>query len=315
MATYNAERTIARLIRSADPKIRDSFGVLVAFLRKENSLNALAALIEAGQTDLALASLDLAAERFANSIVNITSGAASEISDGLSRSLGIQVSFDATNVDAVLAFQQNRLRLIREFTNGQRAAVRESLTQGIRDGLNPRQQARGFRDSIGLTGNQQRAVNNFRSALQRNSSEVFSRKLRDRRFDSKIQSAINNKTPLGSADIERMVGRYRERFIKFRSEVIGRTEALRAAHEGAEVAFEQAVSKGHFPPEAVRRIWNTAADERVRSSHTSMHLLEARVNEPFPSGLGNLLLYPGDAAAPPEDTIQCRCVLATRVSL
>jgi len=315
MASFQSRRLIERLIRRAEPKIRREFGLLVAFLKRQNSLDDLAFFISTGRMDLALATLDLASERFANTVIGVMSGAAEEVSDGLASALGIQVSFDRTNIEAVQAFQRNRLRLVREFSQGQRGAVREALTDGIRLGLNPRQQAVAFRNSIGLTGKQQRAVSNFRAALERNSSEVFTRKLRDRRFDSKIRQAIANGKPLSRGEIERMVGRYQERFVKFRSEVIARTEALRSAHEGAEVAFKQATEKGHFPPEAIRRIWNTASDERVRSSHTSMHLLEARVNEPFPSGLGNLLLFPGDPAAPPADTIQCRCVLATRVSL
>jgi uncharacterized protein with gpF-like domain len=109
-----------------------------------------------------------------------------------------------------------------------------------------------------------------------------------------------------------MVGRYRERFVKFRAEVIGRTEALRSVHEGAEQAYLQAIDNGQIDPDEVVRVWNTARDERVRDSHSTMHLQERRPGEPFTTGNGVSLNYPADPGGPPGETIQCRCVLSTR---
>ena len=60
----------------------------------------------------------------------------------------------------------------------------------------------------------------------------------------------------------------------------------------------------------VEGVWHTAADERVRPSHQYMHLQRRPLGEPFLSGDGNLLEYPGDRRAPAEDVIRCRCVVA-----
>jgi len=46
-----------------------------------------------------------------------------------------------------------------------------------------------------------------------------------------------------------------------------------------------------------------------------MHNQVRGYREAFESGAGNLLMYPGDPNAPPEDRIQCRCAVATRISI
>ena len=51
--------------------------------------------------------------------------------------------------------QAERLRFIREFTDGQRDATRVAMVDGIERGLNPIAQARNFRSSVGLTARQQ----------------------------------------------------------------------------------------------------------------------------------------------------------------
>jgi hypothetical protein len=244
------------------------------------------------------------------------------VADALSRALGVQVSFDATNLRAVNIMAKNRLALVREFTAQQRATTRAALTEGIRAGLNPRAQARAFRGSIGLTETQQRWVSSYRRLLEQNSSQALTRELRDGRFDRTVQAAIRNDRPLTAAQIEKMVERYRERALKYRSEVIARTEALRSVHEGTEEAIRQGVESGQIDATKTRRVWQTAKDERVRSfetggqtSHRSMHNQEQALGVPFESGAGNLLRYPGDPDAPAYETIQCRCVVATRVSL
>jgi len=315
MPTFDSRRLLEDLIARATPRIRRRFGEIILQLQREASLAELARLIESGRIDQALSLLDSAANRLAATVQSVWIGAGSEVAEAMSEALGIQVAFDVTNVNAVAAMQQNRLTLVREFTSQQRAATREALLDGIRRGLNPREQARAFRDSIGLTARQQQAVSNYRRLLEENSAEALTRRLRDARFDRSLQNAIANETPLSRAQIDRMVERYRERYLKYRSEVIGRTEALRSVHEGAEEAFRQAIADGHVKPNEVRRIWNTAKDERVRSTHAAMHRQEQPVGVPFLSGAGVPLRFPADPSAPPEESILCRCVVATRVEL
>jgi hypothetical protein len=210
------------------------------------------------------------------------------------------------------------LRTIREFSEEQRRATREALMSGIARGVNPRQQAIEFRQSIGLTQNQQQAVENYRRLLtegrQNNlpSETALRRNLRDARFDRSIIRAIRDNRPLTEDQVNRMVSRYRERYIRYRSETIARTEALRAVHSGSEEMYQQAIEMGQIRPDQIRRTWNTAQDERVRGAHAQLHGEVRGIDGVWTNSLGELR-FPGDPLGTPANVINCRCAISTRI--
>ncbi len=55
--------------------------------------------------------------------------------------------------------------------------------------------------------------------------------------------------------------------------------------------------------------WDTQQDNRVRESHEPMNGQVRRWDEPFITGDGNYLMYPGDTSAPIKEWIRCRCNL------
>lgn len=55
--------------------------------------------------------------------------------------------------------------------------------------------------------------------------------------------------------------------------------------------------------------WDTQQDNRVRESHEPMNGQVRRWDEPFITGDGNYLMYPGDTSAPIKEWINCRCNL------
>ena len=112
-----------------------------------------------------------------------------------------------------------------------------------------------------------------------------------------------------------MVDRYRERRLQARAAVIGRTEGRRAVNQGMEEAFEQAALAGVIQGSSVTRTWITAEDEKVRGTHVFMHGQVRGANEPFISGGGAILMYPGDSNAPPVEVINCRCLLLHNVGV
>ena len=230
----------------------------------------------------------------------------------------ITIIFDQTNVRATDQMRANSLRLVTNFSAGQRAATQQALVEAVQAGLNPRDAARAFRNSIGLTARQTRAVANFRRLLGEQSLEALTRELRDRRFDSTVRRAFGAGEPLSPSQIDRMVDRYYARSVKHRAEVIARTEALRSAHAGTQELYDQAIGAGTLRADELFRTWITAGDERVRdfddgpTSHVVMNGQQRPVNEPFRSGAGSQLMFPGDPAAPGFDTVQCRCVVTTR---
>lgn len=307
------ERRLLDLVSRAEPRLRRALLNAVVAARGTHTLAELTALIEAGQFERAL---DEAARagviRLADDTAAVFTLAGREGAEFLSDVLEIAVGFDQVNDRAVRVMQGERLRLVREFTAEQRRATRAAMVDGIRRGLNPVDQARNFRASIGLTERQQLAVENYRRLLERGSAEALTRELRDRRFDTSVRRALRTGEPLTTVQVGRMTERYRERYVAFRAVTIGRTEALRAVHAGTDEAYRQAVEEGLLDGDQLRRKWVTARDERVRSSHRHLGGMVRGPDETFP-GANGALRFPGDPAAPASETVRCRCALSVRI--
>lgn len=307
---YDSSR-IDALLAKAEAIFRRSFMRAVEQIRDTVTLDELELLLSQGRFDEALIQAELAAVNLSNAYVSAYLLAADDVMAFISGSIGIEVNFDRVNTRAVQHMREARLRLIQQFTSGQRSATRAALVQGIRLGLNPREQARLFRQSIGLTTRQVAAVANFRRALEAGSARALAYQLRDKRFDRSIQAALTGE-PLSTDQIDRMVDQYYKRSLAARAETIARTEALGAVHRGSDQGFAEAIAQGVIDDE-LSQTWHTASDSRVRHpSHTFMNGQVRVFGEPFLSGTGNLLRYPGDSRAPASDTIKCRCVKSTR---
>lgn len=226
------------------------------------------------------------------------------------------LSFDQVNQRAVDIMRNNKLRLIEEFTDSQRQAVRQVMVDTIARGLPPLEQARQFREVVGLTTKQTKSVANFRRLLGANEGlpdrEIFTRALRDQRSDGAILSAINNNRPLSKKQIDSMVERYAKRFVAHRAKVIARTESLRSVNQGVEQAYTQAISEGKIDKLDIEQSWLSAGDGRVRDSHSSLNGQIRGWGEVW-QGLHGALRYPGDPNAPARETINCRCIVTRRI--
>ena len=139
---------------------------------------------------------------------------------------------------------------------------------------------------------------NYRRLLERageGDSEALTRQLRDRRFDRPSGAPLLAENRLTQAQIDRMVERYRERYIKYRAEVIGRTEALRAVHAGNDEGYRQAIDGGAIDLEELQRTWKSRHKMSVRrDSHRLPEGKCAALMRPFVVG-GAQLRYPGDS--------------------
>lgn len=91
------------------------------------------------------------------------------------------------------------------------------------------------------------------------------------------------------------------RMLHWRKEMIARTETTRIANAGAFNLFDRWGVK--------KKEWLSTGDDRTRDWHLSMSGQIVDIRGKFKSGLGNLLEYPGDASAPLNETIQCRCTI------
>jgi hypothetical protein len=297
-----------------EPVIRDAFIAMVVAARVSIDLDLVSELISTGRIEEAFASVISSVGSVGSAANHAFIDAAQDVAKQLNRELGtIIIDFDQTNEWAVRAMRAQRMDVISGFTLQQQEATNLALVHGIRRGENPKELARTFRESIGLTARQVQYVENYRRALEEGGASSLTRELRDRRFDSVVRRAAAGGAPLTAAQIDKMVDRYRDRWIHHRATVIGRTQALRAVHEGGNAMFVQAIGEGLLDPNNLEQRWNTARDERVRGTHKTMHGQLRLFGNPFISGAGVILRFPGDPRAPANEIIQCRCTLGTRI--
>ena len=300
-----AQRLIDRAQWATPRLTRAITNAVTAAESSMGTLGELAESIQAGRweeaLDRAIQSGSIAAAEGHAAIYVATGTSTAEY---LTSELGVTVGFDQVNNRAVRYMQQQRLTLIREWTQAQRDASRIALVDGIRDGLNPIDQARQFRQSVGLTAHQQRVVRNFRQSLEavhEGNLRALTYELRDHRFDPSILRAQREVVPLSGDQITRMTTRYRERFVKYRAEVIARTEALRAVRAANHEAYLQAADEGNLEEQELERTWIATSDERTRPTHDRANGQKVGLREMFIVG-GVEMQYPGD----PTQGIQCR---------
>lgn len=319
MADVNdAAQRLNDLLDVQEVRIATVFRTAIEALKSEVDLDELADLIQQGRLSDALERLQHAAEALgsASNVAFVTSGQST--ADFLTGANIGRLVFNQVNVGAVAAMQRNTLTLIREFTAEQRRATSLALISGVEAAINPVEQARNFRDSIGLTERQWRAVANYRASLERvhvdpaAASDAVGRALRDGRGDSQVRRAAREAVALKPDKINWLVERYTARYVKHRAEVIGRTEALRAVHQGNEEMYRQAIEDGTLDPDKLVRKWVTRLDGRERHTHLLLNNQERGWGEKWVTMHGEIA-YPGDPDAPASETIQCRCALTTRI--
>lgn len=242
---------------------------------------------------------------------------------------GMQVifRFDVRNIRAEDWLRNYSATLAREITEDQLRMIRQHLVTGMQAGTNPRSvalelvgrinPATGRREGglIGLTASQEEWVRRYANELSdpKTMARAIERSLRDRRFDPSVRKAMREGTSLPAETRASMVRAYSNRALRYRAEAIARTEALRSLHAAQHEAMRQAVDSGAIQQSQVTMIWRSARDARVRDTHASMDGQEQPFGVPFRSPSGAWLEYPGDPGAPAAETINCRCILESKV--
>lgn len=310
---------INRLLRAYDdlkPGLRRAF--LESARRLSNSVDVgeLKALLSQHRIDQAISYLgsklpSTAFQPLANQI------AAGAIKSGQlsAQNIGIaEFQFSQINPKTVDFLRRYEGDLITEMTRKTRETVMQVIRQGITAGQNPLDTARDVKDLIGLTRTQAQAVANYRSALQAGSRDALSRGLRDRRFDSSVARAASDGAPLSREKIDNLVGRYRNRYLRYRAETIARTESIRAVSAGNHLNWQQLVESGKLDADQVVRKWVYTHDEKTRTAHRMIPEMNpdgVGLNDRFDTPLGPLL-FPCDPSGQPENTINCRCTVIYR---
>jgi hypothetical protein len=313
----------ATLLRSLEIRIAKAFMDAVRRLRGHVDVEHVTALLKEGRIAEAINLVD--AEMVASGLKPVMDEISSATLDSGQAAItaleadpvmwSIGISFGPTNPLAVSWLQNYELTRIHQMTADTLEAVKTAITAGVIAGRSSASIAADFKGAIGLTETQVKAVDNYRRMLETADRTALRRQLRDRRFDPSVENAASGKKPLTTAQIDRMVDRYRERYLKFRATTIARTEAHTALNAGNHLAWQQIVSDGKVSANQVRRDWNYVHDKRVRHAHATLPSLNpdgVGLNQPFASELGPIL-YPGDPNADPANTINCRCVVTARI--
>ena len=304
-------RTLA-LVDAADTNIRRRFLQLIAEARGLQSLEQIIVLVNQGRMFEALRLIEDVGPGLNEAITTAYIAAGASVAQALRGSGAAPlIRFDTLASRGVFALQESNARLVRELTRQQSSALSLALQEGVRAGLRPDQIARAVRGSIGLTASQAQSVANYRRSLMNLDSTALTRELRDRRFDGTVRGALVTNTPLKASQIDNMVARYEAKLLDYRSRVIAGSEALAAVNLGEAQMWDQAVARGLNPREVVQT-WHTTMDGRQRDSHGSMDGQEQPLGQPFISGSGVRLRYPGDSSAPAKEVVSCRCVVTRR---
>lgn len=262
--------------------------------------------------------------------------------------------FDMTAPAAIEWIRKESSRLIVEVTEQQKQLVRDVIAAGTENGDNPRTQALGLVGRldatgervggfIGLTDQQAQWVSNARRDLYlltattdeiadwfntrgivqpenyNPSRSYMSRALRDKRFDATIRKAIAEGKPIPAAKIKSAITSMQNRALKYRGDVIGRTESINALRAGQEQAILQMINKGDIEASDVTKIWDATGDSRTRPEHLIMESnykdgIPFNQNFIFPTSFAPAK-YPGDDSmgATGGDVIQCRCMAVYNV--
>lgn len=233
--------------------------------------------------------------------------------------------FDVRNSRAEAWLRDHSSTLITRIGDDTQRNVRNVLTVGMQDGRNPRNVAldivgridpvsgKRMGGIIGLTPQQEFWVRGARTKLQQLDEAYFRLELRDKRFDRTVAAAIRDGKPLPADTIDRLVTRYKDNALRYRGEMIGRTEAMQALNRSEWEATKQAVDLGAVSDSAVKREWDSAGDNRVRWSHRRLNKQRVGLDEPFVSPSGARMMHPGDTSlgASADEVVACRCRVRT----
>jgi hypothetical protein len=331
------QRLLEPLLQKWGPEIARAFLASVDLVVNDADFARLQRRIAAGDISGALDALFLNAAAFAQFSAALASsfnagGSAATQSMPKRRPDGTRlvVRFDGSNPQAEQWLRDYSSQKVAEILEDQRNMVRDRLSRGMARGDNPRtvaldlvgriDKATGKREGglIGLTQRQEASIAKAADELSGVDREMLenylSRKLRNKSFDRHVVKALRDGTPI-PADIRRkMVTALRNATLKFRGDMIGRTEALSVLHRGRYQAFAQAITSGEVSADEVTRSWQSASDNRVRESHAKMNGQTIGFYEYYTTPSGAKLLFPGDPAGPASEIINCRCTENIRIN-
>lgn len=291
-----------------DLRIRDALNIVWENVRRSESLANLEYIIETQGISGLLPILDTLPDELSAQLRPVIENAIAESGRVVVQILPkaavtAPVVFSLVN-PRVGAYINNYVgQMIREVSDETVKAVQIAVNQGVITGRNPRQIARDFRSSIGLTSRQEQTVQRLRAALEKGEAGYVNS------LTTVTDSAKNavSAGKLSESQIDKIVEQTRLRYVKQRTETIARTESLRATSVGQDLAIREGQITGAISNELLKR-WLYRHDTRTRDAHISAGETNGWIpmNRPFSTPLGPLM-FPRDPNGSASNTINCRC--------
>lgn len=219
----------------------------------------------------------------------------------IGRQLGIPRGLDLASLRLARNLSQERDRVLTGILDSQFRSAEAAYGEALRRGRDP---AIAVRDSIGLTPVQVAALFRYQDLLAATAREAARRQVPEELAEELREDFADGRPP-EEGTAARMVTAYRNNALVAGAALLGLDLAQASLNMGVEEAVRQA--EDDVLLERIEWEWLTARDERVRPSHRAMQGQRRPDGEPFRSGDGIALRYPGDPLAPRQETARCRC--------
>lgn len=325
------QRRIDAALKKLEPSIRQAFTAAIQAQASAVDMRALVAALEVGNVEGAVALLRTnqallfpLSEAVRDSFIV---GGTMAVS-GLPKTVRATFGFDGRHERAEAWVMRHAGVLIEGIREETLQMARDVIRAGIEAGHNPRKVAvdivgrkvgdRRVGGFLGLNSRQTNSILSGRAKLLSGDPALMRKylelKLRDRRFDRTIAKAIREGEKLSVADVDRIIAGHKSKALKYRGDVIARTESLNGLRAGRHEGFKQV--EDEYGADAITRTWDATGDSRTRPEHMEMDGQTVRgMDEPFVAPDGSRLMHPGDTSlgASGAMTIQCRCIEAIRV--
>jgi SPP1 gp7 family putative phage head morphogenesis protein len=190
---------------------------------------------------------------------------------------GVEYAFNIISPTALDWIRENAGSLIRQWGESSRAALRQLIAQAFEEAIPYAKLARMIRDTgIGLTWRQARAVLMYRHRLAAEG--------------------------VPASKIDAQAERYFKQLLKYRAEVIARTEITRAAEAARQEAWRQAIQRELLDPGRMEKEWLATNDARCCENCGDLDGTRAKMPD------GHFVADGGtDGGIGPPLHPQCRC--------
>lgn len=267
-ARFADYRALHRIADTLSPGLRRAFLDAVRDIRSTLDVGRLVELLESGDAgQLGMFWHAVEAELAAAVRPNVRTGVVASAQE-TGRPMGMR--FDLTNRHAVQVIDQQVATMVREVTDESQRAIRTTLQRGFVGGRTVPEMARDIRNHVGLTTRDALAVANYRTA--------------------QVEAGVPPTTLAGR--VERLASR----LLNARAERIARTETIRAATLGQQVAWQEGRATGVIPSDA-KQVWIVTEDDTTCPVCLELEGQEVSLG-------GSFGLVSGPPAHP-----SCRCAL------